>query len=121
MDEGVASDAVDARDRELGSIMRTWAQARDGLEVEVLGPLDAHGMDPTWVLRLRSELLEAHVCLFRGPFMDVSAFRPTAVEAGAFVGGEEGLSDARLIQMLDALADAGMGADLPTWLRPAGL
>jgi hypothetical protein len=113
-------EAVDRRDRELGSVMLSWVEASVGGQVELLGPLDAPGMDPTWVLRVRSEQLEADVLLFRGPHLDVSAYRPSDLEAGAFVGGEDGLSDARLVQMLDGLAAASLGADLPAWLRPAG-
>jgi len=110
---------VDRRDRELGSVIRSWVEASVGVQVELLGPLDEPGMNPTWVLRLRSAQLEADVFLFRGPYLDVSAYRPSASEAGAFVGGEDGLSGARLVQMLDGLSEAALGADLPPWLRPA--
>jgi hypothetical protein len=117
--EQLDPEAVDRRDRELGSVMRSWAEVCVGVEVELLGPLDAPGMDPTWVLRLRGGQLEAEVFLFRGPYVDVSACRPSAPEAGAFIGGEDNLSDARLVQMLDGLSEAAMGADLPAWLRSA--
>ena len=64
---------------------------------------------------------EADVYLFRGPYLDVSAVRPHAPEAGAFVDGENGVSDARLIQILDGLSEAAVGAAIPAWLRPAEL
>ena len=112
-------EAVDRRDRELGSVIRSWAKAIVGVQSELLGPLDAPGMDPTWILQLRGAQLEADVYLFRGPHLDVSAYRPSAPEAGMLVGGEDGPTDARRVQMLDDLAAASLGADLPAWLRPA--
>jgi hypothetical protein len=114
-------EVVDRRDRELGAVMRSWAETHPGVPVELLGPLDAPGMDPTWILSFRSGHLDADVCLLRGPYLDVSAARPGAPEEGVLVGGEEGerLSDLRLVQMLDGLADASLGADLPEWLRRA--
>jgi hypothetical protein len=63
--------------------MRSWAEASVGVQVELLGPLDAPGMDPTWVLQFRSGQLEANVCLFRGPYLDVSAHRPSAPQRPA--------------------------------------
>jgi hypothetical protein len=99
--------------------MRAWLDAAEQGHAELHGPLDAPGMDPTWILSIRSNDLEADVHLFLGPYLDVSAFRPTDPDAGAYIGGEDGLSNARLIEMLDDLEAASLGGDLPSWLRPA--
>jgi len=119
--EKLDMEVVDRRDRELGSVLRSWPETHPGVQVELLGPLDAPGMDPTWIVSFRSEYLDADVCLFRGPYLDVSAARPSAPEKNVLVGSEdgEGLSELRLVQMLDGLADASLGADLPEWLRRA--
>jgi hypothetical protein len=77
-------------------------------------------MDPTWVLNLRSPGLEVVVCLFYGPVLDVSAVRPENIGQGAFVGGAEGFSAERLLEILGDLAAAADGQTLPNWLRPGG-
>jgi hypothetical protein len=119
--EELDMEVVDRRDRELGSVIRSWAETHPDVQVELHGPLEAPGMDPTWIMCFRSGHLDADVCLLRGPYLDVAAARPDAPEKGLLVGGEEGegLSDLRLVQMLDGLADASLGADLPEWLRRA--
>jgi hypothetical protein len=69
-------------------------------------------MDPTWIARFRSPVLEADVFVFRGPYIDVAAFRPNALELGAFVGGEENFNGARLVAMLNDMAAASRGGPL---------
>jgi len=76
-------------------------------------------MDPTWVLSMRTPRLEADICLFYGPVLDVSAFRPGHVDEGALVGGADGVTANRLNEMLDDLREAALGKPLPDWLRPA--
>jgi hypothetical protein len=113
-----ASEPYEGRDLELGSALQSWVDAHGAHgEVELVGPLEAPGMDPTWVLRLRSLELEADVHLFYGPLLDISAFRPTHVEDGALVGGAEDVTPEQLVSMLDDLAEAAGGGALPGWLR----
>jgi hypothetical protein len=110
----------ETRDLELGAALRSWVEARAGQPgVTLLGPLDAYGMDPTWILRIRTAFLDAEVILFDGPRVDVAAFRPTAADDGMYVGYPEDVTAARLTAMADELAAAGRGAALPAWLRPA--
>ena len=109
------------RDIELGSVMRAWVDSADIADAEVLGPLEAPGMVPRWILTIRRQELEADVYLFLGPSVDVSAFRPSDPDGGGYVGSEEQLSDARLIEMLDDLASASLGGPLPDWLRSVAL
>jgi hypothetical protein len=75
-------------------------------------------MDPRSILSLRSADLDADVCLFPGMLVDVSVARPSDTGSGLFVGGEDGLTEARLIEMLDDLAAAARGGPPPDWLRP---
>jgi hypothetical protein len=105
------------RDAELGSAMRAWASEAKAVPAEIEGPLEAPGMDPRWILKIRSEHLDADVLLFYGPFLDVSASRPSDPDAGLFVGGAEHLSDDGLVEMLNDLGRAALGDDLPSWLR----
>jgi hypothetical protein len=107
-------DDMQARDGALGLALSSWAVAAD---VEVLGPLDAPGMDPTWIARFRSDAFEAELRVFYGPYVDVSAFQPNAPGRGYLVGGEEAVTGERLVQMLNDLAAATKGAPPPTWLK----
>jgi hypothetical protein len=88
-------------------------------ELQLDGPLEAKGMDPTWVLRLRAPDLEADVLLFYGPMVDVSAFRPKHLDDRALVGGEDDVTPERLIEMLNDLAQTAGGGVLASWLRPS--
>jgi hypothetical protein len=74
-------------------------------------------MDPRWIAHFRSDHFEAELMVFYGPVVDVSAFRPQSVDLGYFVGGEEGVSDERFIEMLDDLAASARGGPVPQWLR----
>lgn len=89
----------------------------DSWELSLDGPLEAPGMDPTWILSLRSAGLEAEVLLFYGPVLDVSAFRPKSTDQGALVGGASDLDPGLLLEMLDDLGEAANGGALPNWLR----
>jgi len=100
--------AIDRRDDELGVAIARWATSATDV-AEVQGPCEALGMDPTWIVRFRSETLEAEALLFRGAVVDVSASRPGALDVGLLVGGEVNLSDARLIEMLDGLEAGARG------------
>ncbi|WP_159104603.1 hypothetical protein [Plantactinospora sp. BB1] len=84
-------------------------------------PLDELGMDATWILRLSGPLVEAEVHLFYGPHVDVSAFLLERLEDGMFVGGEDGITGQRLVEMLDGLEQVSRGDAIPAWLRrPSG-
>jgi hypothetical protein len=107
-------DHCEQRDAELGKLLLGWAEVN---AVAIDGPLDAPGMDPRWIARFRSDLYEADLMLFYGPFVHASAYRPTKPGQGYFDGGEDGVSDARFIEMLDDLAAALSGGPDPIWLR----
>lgn len=117
-----ASEPFESRDIELGSVLGAWVHANTGRwQIELKGPLEAIGMDPTWILNLRSHGLEADVYLFYGPVLDVSAFRPEDVHEGAFIGGAQDFTADRLLEMLDELGEAADGRALPGWLRSVPL
>jgi hypothetical protein len=117
-----ASEPYESRDIELGSALKAWVDAKAGRwQIELERPLEAIGMDPTWILNLRSDGLEANVCLFYGPVLDVSAFRPENVDEGAFVGGAQDFTAERLLEMLEDLGEAADGSALPDWLRSVPL
>ncbi|MFG3702477.1 hypothetical protein ACGF5C_32055, partial [Micromonospora sp. NPDC047620] len=85
------------------------------------GPLDAPGMDPTWILRMSGPLVEAEVHLFYGPHVDISAFLTQHPEDGMFVSGEDGITGQWLTEMLDGLKQMNREDAMPTWLRqPSG-
>ena len=112
------SEPYESRDLELGAVLRAWVDAHtDSWELSLDGPLEALGMDPTWVLRLRSRGLEADILLFYGPVLDVSAFRPKNIDGGALVGGASDLAPGLLLDMLGDLGEAANGGGLPNWLR----
>lgn len=102
------------RDAELGVLLVDWAKS-SGVAVE--GPLEAPGMDPRWIARFRSDHFEADLMVFYGPVVDVSAFRSKGSGRGYFVGGEEGVSDERFIELLDDLDASARGGPDPEWLR----
>lgn len=107
-------------DRALGAVLGAWARDHaDGWEVRLLGPLDTAGMDPTWVLSMTGEQLDAEVAVFHGPRVEVAAFRPAEADPDLYVRHEDGPTPARLTVMLDDLLAAGRGAALPGWLVPA--
>ena len=102
------------RDTELGDVLRDWSMEA-GFDVE--GPLEAPGMDPTWIARFRTAEFEADLMVFYGPHIDVSAFRPEVSASGYLVGGEDDVSDERFVEMLNDLASAARGGPDPTWMR----
>lgn len=114
---GPASDVT--RDAELAAALENWVSAADPDVVAPIGPFDAVGMDPTWVVRFRGQHLEADASLFRGAYLDVSASKPGDVQGSLLVGGEGELTAARLIAMLNDLAAASQGSPIPPWLRVA--
>jgi hypothetical protein len=115
-----ASEPYESRDLELGSALQSWVGSHSAAgEVQLEGPLQAVGMDPTWLVRLRSPALEADVLLFYGPYVDVSAFRPRHPEHGAFVGGAADVTPEQIVSMLDDLAEMAGGGPVAGWLRPA--
>ncbi|AGL19699.1 hypothetical protein [Actinoplanes sp. N902-109] len=75
-------------------------------------------MDPTWLLRISGDALEAELFLFYGPYVDVSALRSTRPQDDLYVGGENDITPSRLTEMLDELAAVQNGAPMPTWLLP---
>lgn len=74
-------------------------------------------MDPRWIVHFRSDDFVAECFVFYGPLVDVSAFRQKAPERGYLVGGEDDVTNERLIEMLDDLAVATSGGPDPKWLR----
>lgn len=102
------------RDAQLGVLLVEWAR-HSGVTVD--GPLEAPGMDPRWIAHFRSVYFEAELMVFYGPMVDVSAFRPQNVDLGYLVGGEQGVSDERFIDMLNDLAACAGGDPEPQWLR----
>jgi hypothetical protein len=114
-----ADEPFESRDLELGCTLRSWADAHaTSLDLELEGPLDAPGMDPTWILRMSGPLLEAEVHLFYGPHVDISAFLTQHPEDEMFVGGEDGITGQRLVEMLNGLEQMNRGDAMPAWLRP---
>ncbi|MGX6605786.1 hypothetical protein ACWKSP_27180 [Micromonosporaceae bacterium Da 78-11] len=115
-----ADEPFESQDLELGSALSSWAESHSGsLSMTLQGPLDAPGMDPTWLLHLTGRLIEAEVVLFYGPYVDISVVCSTGSNDELYVGGERDITASRLVEMLDDLAAAERGADLPSWLRPA--
>ncbi len=114
-----AQEPFESRDLELGAALGAWSEAQTLFQLELLGPLDAPGMDPTWLLRVVGHVLQAELVLFYGPHVDVSAFRSTRPEDGLYVGGETDITPSRLTEMLDELAAVEEGDAMPNWLRPA--
>ncbi|WP_433201823.1 hypothetical protein ACQP00_31235 [Dactylosporangium sp. CS-047395] len=113
-------ESLERRDLELGRTLRAWADAHaDSLDLELHGPLDSPGMDPTWVLRLAGSAIEAEVHLFYGPRVDIAMFLTRRPEDGMFVGGEHGITGERLVELLDGLDQLNRGATVPAWLRRA--
>ncbi|MEU7903608.1 hypothetical protein [Actinoplanes sp. NPDC049118] len=116
--EQAADEPNEGRDLEVGLSLRSWAEAHAAsLNLELEGPLDAPGMDPTWILRMSGPLLEAELHLFHGPRVDVAAFLTRRPQAGMFVGGEDDITEKRLTAMLDGLERMNLGDSAPTWLR----
>jgi hypothetical protein len=59
-----ASEPLESRDLELGAALRTWVESHEGAaDIQPDGPLEAIGMDPTWVLNMRTPRLEASILL----------------------------------------------------------
>lgn len=116
---GPADEPFESRDLELGRTLLSWADAHaTSLDLELEGPLDAPGMDPTWIVRVSGPLLVAEVHLFYGPHVDISVFLTQRPEDGMFVGGENGITGQRLVEMLNGLEQISRGDAMPTWLRP---
>jgi hypothetical protein len=110
-------EPYESRDRALGAALRTWASSCAGAEVR--GPFDTAGMDPTWLLRLTTAVLDTEAYLFYGPRAEFAAFRPDAADEGRYVAYADPITEAQLIAMVTELAAAAHGADLPAWLHPA--
>ena len=71
-----ADEPYGSRDRELGQTLRSWTDAYVGLlNLTLQGPLDAPGMNPTWILRMSGLFLEANVCPFYGPHANPDSCR----------------------------------------------
>ena len=113
-----ADEPYESRDLELGDVLCSWAEAHTAsLSAELEGPLDAPGMDPTWILRVHGRLLDAEVHLFYGPIVNASLFLPQQADDGMYVGGESGVTARRLLEMLDGLEEVSRGGTMPLWLR----
>jgi hypothetical protein len=114
-----ANEPYESRDLALGHVLRSWTDANaTSLSLELEGPLDAPGMDPSWILRMSGLSLKAEVHLFFGPHVDISAFLTQRPEDGMFVGGEDGITGQRLVEMVDGLERMNRGDVIPTWRRP---
>jgi hypothetical protein len=66
---------------------------------------------------MSGQMLEAEVHLFYGPHVDISVFLPQRADDGMFVGGEDGITKQRLLEMLNGLEQMNRGHGTPTWLR----
>jgi hypothetical protein len=111
-----ANEPSESRDLELGSVVRSWADEQtDAVNLKFDGPLDAPGMDPTWMLELRGTAIEAVAHLFYGPIVDVTVVR--LAEGELYVGGAQDFSNSHLVSMLDDLVEASHDGVIPTWLR----
>ena len=118
--ERPAEEPYESRDLELGEALRSWTDSYVGpLDLTLQGPLDAPGMDPTWILRMSGPLLDAEVFLFYGAYVDISALLPQRPDDGMFVGGEDEITEQRLVMMLDGLDRVSRGGPVATWLRPS--
>jgi hypothetical protein len=62
--------------------------------------------------------LQAEVHLFYGPHVDISVFLTQRPEDGMFIGGENGITGQRLVEMLNGLEQVNRGDAIPAWLRP---
>jgi hypothetical protein len=112
-----AEEPLESRDLALGAALRTWASSCAGADVR--GPFDSAGMDPTWLLRLTTAVLDTEVYLFYGPRAEFAAFRPDAADEGMYVAYASPITEAQLIEMVTELAAAANGAALPAWLHLA--
>jgi hypothetical protein len=100
--------------------LSSWTGSHSGaLSLNLQGPLDAPGMDPTWLLHLEGQLVEAEVVLFYGPYVDISVVRSGGSEDELYIGGESDITASRLVEMLDDLVAVNRGDELPSWLRLA--
>ncbi len=82
-----ADQLYEGRDQELGNALRSWNQMNASLlPIALEGPLDSAGMDPTWLLRMSGESLDAEVCLFYGPRVDVAASCRSSQPPGCMSG-----------------------------------
>jgi hypothetical protein len=117
-----ANEPFESLDLELGSTLGAWADAHaSSLALDLEGPLDAPGMDPTWILRISGASLEAEVHLFYGPHVDISVFLTETSDHDVFIGGEDGITGQRLVEMLNGLEQMDRREHVPAWLRsPSG-
>jgi len=113
-----ADEPYESLDLELGRALQSWTDGHStSLGLEIDGPLEAPGMDPTWILRMHGTLIEAEVHLFYGPHVDVSVFLIQLAEDGMLVGGEGHLTPERLEEILNGLDRMNRGDAVPGWLR----
>ncbi|MEV0895983.1 hypothetical protein [Actinoplanes sp. NPDC049802] len=109
----------ESRDLELGAAMRSWAQTREGLlQTRLDGPFGAGELEPTWILTISGEHLEAVIVLFHGPRVEVTVVWFSAKEDGVYSGREADITPARLAGMLEDVVAMECGAAAPFWLRP---
>ncbi len=110
------NEPYESRDLELGSVVQSWADEQTGaVDLQLDGPLEAPGMDPTWILKVRGKAIEAVAHLFYGPIVDVTVVRLREDEL--YVGGVQHFSNSQLVSMLDDLVVASQDGVIPMWLR----
>ncbi|MEH0971727.1 hypothetical protein V6U77_11400 [Micromonospora sp. CPCC 205546] len=109
----MGEDEYDIIDVQLGQAIRSWADGfrTPGVALEVHGPLEAPGMDPTWIVRFTMPWREAELVLFRGPYAEVMWFDPRDAQPGAHVEGHYHLTPESIIALLETLASDGAVAD----------
>lgn len=108
-----ADEPLESRDLALGAALAAWRDANAGtLALELRGPFDAPGMDATWLLRITGVTLEADVVLRYGPVVDFTI----AIGLELYLGGDQGTTPDRLVEMLDQLSAVDRGAPIPAWL-----
>ncbi|EXG82284.1 hypothetical protein [Cryptosporangium arvum] len=102
----------------LSAVLAGWAD-RHGRELalELRGPLLPSGMDPTWLLSFTGGSSDGQIALFRGPVVDVAAYRWARPHEGMCVGGAFGVADDHFDRMLDDLLAMDCGGPVPNWLK----
>lgn len=96
-----------ARDSAAFEVLREWvgrrrAELGAACDVELLGPFEAVGMDPVYILEIRNARTDASGCFFRGGMVDWSRLNTGADTVD--VGFTRLVSAEQLVATLDAYA-----------------
>lgn len=100
---------MEGDDERLATALAQWARdhreklAARGVRVEVEGPFDPMGMDPVYLLRLRSSGNEAEASLFRGGTLLLATYDDAATDVRQ--SHVEAVAPSDVTAALTALAD----------------